>query len=136
DCGDESRMGEVGKKARKLKKPLIDIDHHRSNTYFGDVNIVSPEAAAAAEVVLDLVDQLRLPLSKEVAQCLLTGLVTDTLCFRTDSTTAATLGKAQRLMEAGADLTNIVQHTVSRMSTNTLRLWAEVFPTIKIEDHV
>src|SRR5689334_16686080 len=46
DCGDESRMGNVGKSARTLGVPLIDIDHHRTNTYFGDANIVDAAAVA------------------------------------------------------------------------------------------
>ena len=76
------------------------------------------------------------PIKADAAQCLLCGLVTDTLCFRTSSTTSATLGMAQRLMEYGGDLSYVVQHTVSRMATNTLKLWGQVMPTVRIEDHV
>src|SRR5262249_3383804 len=43
DCGDESRMGNVGKQARQLKTPAINLDHHWSNTDFGDVNLVNSE---------------------------------------------------------------------------------------------
>ncbi len=136
DCGDESRMGKVGQQARVLGKPLINLDHHWSNTLFGDANLVDAAWASASEGVLDWLDAMRLPISQTGALCLLCGLVTDTLCFRTDSTTAVTLAKAQRLMEHGADLSYIVQHTVSRMSTNTIRLWAQVMPTVKIEEHV
>jgi phosphoesterase RecJ-like protein len=71
-----------------------------------------------------------------VAQCLLCGLVTDTLCFRTNNTRAETLGKAQQLMAAGADLSQIVQYTLGRMATSTLYLWANVMPNIKLEDNV
>lgn len=136
DCGDEARMGKVGQQARALGKPLINLDHHWSNTLFGDANLVDAAWASASEGVLDWLDAMRLPISQTGAQCLLCGLVTDTLCFRTDSTTATTLAKAQRLMEHGADLSYIVQHTVARMSTSTIRLWAQVMPTVKIEDHV
>jgi len=136
DCGDESRMGNAGKQARQLKKPLIDLDHHWSNTKFGDVNLVDAMWAAAAEGVLDWLDAMHLEISATVAQCLLGGIVTDTLCFRTNSTTIDTLGKAQRLMGCGGNLTFIVQHTVGRMATSTIRLWAVVMPTVRIEDHV
>src|SRR5260221_1133501 len=136
DCGDESRMGNAGKQARQLTKPLINLDHHWSNTKFGDVNLVNSHWAAASEGVLDWLDAMHLPISSNAAQCLLCGIVTDTLCFRTDSTTVDTLGKAQRLMECGGNLTFIVQHTVGRMATSTIRLWAEVMPTVRIEDHV
>ncbi len=136
DCGDESRMGNVGKSARALGVPLIEIDHHRTNTYFADANIVDAAAVAAAECVLDWLDSMHVPISVDVAQCLLCGLVTDTLCFRTSNVTATTLGKAQRLMLAGGDLAFIVQNTVSRMSTDVIRLWGQVLPTVRIEDHV
>jgi phosphoesterase RecJ-like protein len=136
DCGDENRMGEVGKAARALAVPLINVDHHPTNTRFGDVNIIEGRTVASAEVVLDLLDDWQWPLTPDVAQCLLCGLVTDTLCFRTSNVTADTLGKAQRLMQAGGDLTYVVQNTVNRMSTDIIRLWGQVMPTVRIEDHV
>jgi phosphoesterase RecJ-like protein len=136
DCGDESRMGEVGKAARALAVPLINVDHHPTNTRFGDVNLVEGHTVASAEVILDLLDDWQWPLTPDVAQCLLCGLVTDTLCFRTSNVTADTLGKAQRLMQAGGDLTCVVQNTINRMSTDIIRLWGQVMPTVRIEDHV
>jgi bifunctional oligoribonuclease and PAP phosphatase NrnA len=136
DCGDESRMGNAGKSARTLGKPLINIDHHHTNTRFGDANLVDSVAVAAAECVLDWLDDLHIALTPDVAQCLLCGIVTDTLCFRTSNVTAATLGKAQRLMQAGGDLSVIVLNTVSRMPTDVIRLWGQVLPTVRIEDHV
>jgi bifunctional oligoribonuclease and PAP phosphatase NrnA len=136
DCGDESRMGNAGKSVRALGVPLIDIDHHRTNTYFGDANIVDPAAVAASECVLDWLAHMYLGITQDVAQCLLCGIVTDTMCFRTSNVTATTLGKAQRLMLAGGDLSFIVMNTVSRMPTDVIRLWANVLPTVQIEDHV
>jgi phosphoesterase RecJ-like protein len=136
DCADESRMGEAGKQARRLNKPLINVDHHASNTNFGDLNFVDAQWAAASEGVMDWLDAMDTAISPTVAQCLLCGIVTDTLCFRTASTTSQTLDRVQRLMERGGNLTFIVQHTLSRVSTNTIRLWAQVMPTVRIEDHV
>jgi phosphoesterase RecJ-like protein len=136
DCGDESRTGKVGQEARALNVPLINLDHHRTNTLFGDANLVDVATVASAEGVLDWLDHLGIALTPETAQCLLCGLVTDTLCFRTDNVTAVTLSKAQRLMASGAALSFIVQNTVSRMPTAAIKLWAHVMPTVHIEDHV
>ena len=136
DCGDEFRMGEVGKTARALNVPLINVDHHVTNTRFGDVNLVDGQTVAAAECILDALESWQLRLTPDAAQCLLCGLVTDTLCFRTSNVTASTLGKAQRLMAAGGNLPSVVQHTVNRVSTDTIRLWGQVMPTVRIEDHV
>jgi len=136
DCGDESRMGEVGKQARALNTPLINLDHHWSNTNFGNVNMIDSEWVSASEGVLRWLDAMQVQISLQTAICLLTGLVTDTICFRTANTKASTLGHAQRLIDCGADLAYIVQKTVSRMATSTIHLWAQVMPTVQIEDHV
>jgi phosphoesterase RecJ-like protein len=136
DCGDEPRMGEVGQVALKSGAPLINLDHHGTNTLFGTANLVDLETVAAAEGVLDWLDHMGVDLDATTATCLLTGIVTDTLCFRTDNVTAETFGKTQRLMARGASLAEIVQRTVSRKSYAGLRLWAQVMPTVRLEDHV
>jgi len=136
DCGDERRMGAVGQAARRTGRPLINLDHHPTNTFFGDANLVDPLTVAAAEGVLDWLDFMAVPLDRTTAFCLLTGFVTDTLCFRTDNVTVRTLGKAQRLMEAGASLSEIVQRTVSRRTYAGLRLWQAAIPGVQLEDHV
>lgn len=136
DCGDERRMGAVGQVARQTGRPLINLDHHATNTYFGDANLVDPATVAAAEGVLDWLDTMQAPVDGVTAFCLLTGLVTDTLCFRTDNVTAQTLGKAQRLMALGAPLSEIVQRTVSRKTYAGLRLWQAAIPGVRLEEHV
>lgn len=136
DCGDESRMGLVGQVALRSGLPLINLDHHRTNTRFGVANLVDVTTVAAAEGVLDWLDVMGIAPDRVAAHCLLTGLVTDTLCFRTDSVTSETLGKAQRLMALGAPLSDIVQRTVLHRSAAGLRLWQVVLPTVRLEDHV
>jgi phosphoesterase RecJ-like protein len=136
DCGDESRMGQVGQVALQSGAPLINLDHHRTNTLFGQANLVDLTTVASAEGVLDWLDHMGIAVDPVAAFCLLTGLVTDTLCFRTSNVTSATLGKAQRLMESGASLAEIAQRTVNRKSFQGLQLWAHVLPTMQLENHV
>jgi phosphoesterase RecJ-like protein len=136
DASDRSRIGDVGESALSYGTPLIQLDHHQTNLMFGDVNLVDARTVAAAEGVLDWLDQQGWPLSPDVAQCLLTGLVTDTLCFRTSNVTGTVLGKAQRLMLAGADLAAVVQRTVVRKSAKLMRLHGEVLSRIVLEDGV
>ncbi|MBN1563691.1 MAG: bifunctional oligoribonuclease/PAP phosphatase NrnA [Anaerolineae bacterium] len=136
DCGDEARMGQVGQVALQNGSPLINLDHHRTNTLFGQANLVDLTTVAAAEGILDWLDRMGIAVNETAAFCLLTGLVTDTLCFRTDNVTSDTLGKAQRLMASGASLAEIVQRTVSRKSMLGFQLWAQVLPTMQIEDHI
>lgn len=136
DCGDETRMGEVGHAALATGKPLINVDHHRTNTLFGQANLVDLTTVATAEGVLDWLDRLGIAIDPVTAYGLMTGIVTDTLCFRTDNVTSQTLGKAQRLMADGAPLGEIVQRTVSRTSYQSLQLWGMVLPTVRLEHHV
>jgi phosphoesterase RecJ-like protein len=136
DCGDEKRTGKAGEQARRLSVCWINLDHHRTNTGFADANIMDPAFVSAAECVLRWLDYMNVALTPEVAQCLMCGVVTDTMCFRIDAVTSETFHIAQRLMAAGANLTLIVQNTVSRMATSTLKLWAQVMPTVQIDDHI
>jgi phosphoesterase RecJ-like protein len=66
----------------------------------------------------------------------LTGLVTDTLCFRTSNTTPEVLEVAQRLMRGGASLMTVTQRTVNRQPFAMIKLWSEILPTIQLEDGV
>jgi bifunctional oligoribonuclease and PAP phosphatase NrnA len=136
DCGDESRMGKVGQGAKATGKPLVNLDHHRTNTLFGDANLVDERTVAASEGVLDWLPRLGVELDAEIALCLLTGLVTDTLCFRTDNVTSDTLGRAQKLMAYGASLSDIVQRTVNHRPYAGVRLWSVVMPTVQMAEHV
>lgn len=136
DCGDESRMGQVGAAAVAGGVPLINLDHHVTNTRFGTANLVDPGTVASAEGIFNWLPRLNVSLDETIATCLLTGLVTDTLCFRTHNVTAEVLGKAQRLMAAGASLSDITQRTMMRKPYAALHLWALVMPTIHLEDGV
>ncbi|MBX3064263.1 MAG: bifunctional oligoribonuclease/PAP phosphatase NrnA [Anaerolineae bacterium] len=136
DCSDERRVGKVGEAARRLQTPWINIDHHVTNVAYADANIMDPAFVSASEAVLNWLHKLNLPLSPDVAQCLLCGLVTDTLCFRISSVTAVTFAVAQELMAAGANLSEIVQNTIARMPTSALLLWKQVMPSVRIEDQV
>jgi phosphoesterase RecJ-like protein len=136
DCGDASRMGKVGQVAFQSGAPLINLDHHRTNTMFGTANLVDTATVAASEGVLDWLDRMGVAIDVETAFCLLTGIVTDTIGFRTDNVTSTTFGKAQKLMACGAPLSEIVQRTVNRMSYAELQLWSIVLSTVHLEDHI
>lgn len=117
-----------------LGRPLIQLDHHQTNLLFGDANLVDARTSAASEGVLDWLDQLQIPLNAQIAQALITGLVTDTLCFRTPNVSANTLQTGQRLIAAGADLTQVVQLTLARIPTGLMRLQALAVSRMQLED--
>jgi phosphoesterase RecJ-like protein len=112
----------------------INIDHHSTNTRFGRVNLVDEHAAAATEVILDLAPELGLPLDPQVATNLLTGLVTDTLGFRTASVRPQTFLRAARLMELGADLYNLYAHALVHRSFAAIRYWGRGLSRLERQD--
>ena len=129
DASSLDRLGDVYHERKLAGIPLAVVDHHITNTYFGTVNWVEPTCAATCQMLAYLADALGVRLSPELAECLLTGVITDTLCFRTTNTTPAVLEVAMHLQEAGANLAAIVQQTLNRMPYSTLRLWALVLPS-------
>lgn len=135
DCSDERRMGDVYEDALR-PLPLINVDHHVTNTYFGAINWVDPSAVATAQMVLALAEALDWPLSQPVAVCLLTGLVTDTRSFRTANVDAAAFQAGLRLVEAGASLGEITRQALGQRPFASVRLWGEAIDSAVMEDGV
>jgi phosphoesterase RecJ-like protein len=109
DVGSSDRLGELSKNAAAAET-LIVLDHHVTNDGFGDIAAIDPTAAATAELVMDLREILGWPITKEVANCLHTAIVTDTGRFQYTNTSPQTLQRAARLVEAGASPDEIGRH--------------------------
>jgi phosphoesterase RecJ-like protein len=106
-----------------VSSPDINIDHHITNDNFAKINIVNPQAVATAELVVDLLSSWDYKISKPVAEALLTGILTDTIGFRTSNTSAKALFMAAELMEAGADLARLYYQSLIQRTFPALRLW-------------
>ena len=102
DCADEGRMGAADEIFAQAKH-TANIDHHVTNTMFAQHNAVEAHAAAAAEVVKKLIEQLDADFGANIATCLFCGLVTDTGNFAYSNTTPDTLFAAGELLQRGAD---------------------------------
>ncbi len=136
DSSDRERLSEQYVEATFQAKPVVVIDHHITNVLFGDVNWVEPKAAATAQMCAELVREMGLPLDEEVALCLLTGIVTDTRCFRTSNTTAEVLQAATQLIEAGANLADVTEQVFRDNSLPRICLWAQALGGVQIKDRV
>lgn len=134
DCGDELRMGKVFEALPAPKPAVINIDHHVTNTHFGEINLIDTGANATAEILYDLLPGLGVTLSQALAECLLTGLITDTLGFRTNGVTPHTLRAAATLIEAGADLSSITQKALTVKPLANLYLWQIGLNNMKFQD--
>ena len=110
----------------------LNIDHHISSAGCGIVNIVDPTAAATAELLVLFQRQAGLPLNKEAAVCLLTGIITDTSSFQFTNTTARTMEVAAALLQAGAVPEPIVQHIYRSHPLSQLRFQAKAIDNAKV----
>ena len=86
---------------------IVNIDHHHDNTRFGTVNHVDPSAASTAEIVFRIVHELGVPLTRDIAEALYVGLVTDTGKFMYENTSPAAHRMAAELREAGVDAQHV-----------------------------
>ena len=101
DCSDLQRVGNVFEDAFV---PTINIDHHVTNLHFAEINIVKSQTPATAEILTQFIPEVGLTISKPTADALLTGIITDTLGFRTSNVHAETFRIVADLMEMGCDL--------------------------------
>lgn len=102
DVSSDARLG-IAKPILEAAPVSIAIDHHPSFTGFGEIHLVDPSAAATAEIVLELIDRLELPITTDIAGAIYSGLTTDTGSFKFQSTTSHTLRMAARLLDTGID---------------------------------
>ena len=125
DCGSLDRLGELADAARNAGH-LIVLDHHVSNTCYGSINVVDPDAAATAVVVRRLAHDLGWPLNRAAALCIYTGLVTDTGRFQYSNTTPDVFGLAQELSTFDLPIADITRQLFECHRFTYLQLVAAV----------
>lgn len=136
DSSDVERLGHLSKLPGFLDVPLLNIDHHKTNLNFGDVNLVDSRASSTAEIVLRLLETLAAPLDADMATALLAGIVADTRGFRTNNVTPQVIEAALRLMKAGASLPYVALHALDTRPTAAIRLWGAALSQLQVEDRV
>lgn len=121
DCSDLQRTGT----ALGGRTPDINIDHHVTNLNFARINLVCPDAQATCGILAENLEAWGLKVSEKTAKSLLTGLVTDTIGFRTSNVTANTLRLAAWLMDHGANLADLYNRAIVRRSFEAARYWGQ-----------
>ena len=119
DCGDLERTALFN----EWRPPLIvNIDHHITNKQFGQINWVEPDASATAEMIAVLLGDMRVPLTKDIALCLYTALMTETGSFRYSNTTPAVFRLAAELADLGVQPAWVSQKIYERNTVSRLKL--------------
>src|ERR687883_979162 len=132
DCANESRIADPEVLGRV---PLaVDVDHHHDNTRFGQINLIVADASSTGEVLRDLLRELGVELTPDIAEALYIALVTDTGRFQYTNTTPHSLRLAAELVEAGADVHRIFQSVYETVQFTKLKLLARALERAQIYD--
>ncbi len=129
DCAEINRLGEFAK-AFEAFKNTYSIDHHISNTRYAKYNFVV-DNASNCENVYDLITEMGVSITQDIANLLATGIVTDTGNFKHDNVTPKTFAVASKLKEAGADFNKIVYHNFTKQSKSRAKLHGLVMSKIR-----
>lgn len=111
DCTDTKRL-KCYEDYYENAKVKISIDHHGTNTMFADYNFVDPVSPACAQVLLVVLNSMKVQITKDIGTCLLTGIVTDTGGLRYTGVTTETLEITAELVRIGVNLAEICQKTL------------------------
>ena len=131
DCGTSSRLGE-GYRFFIQSSLRINIDHHISNDYYADYNLVEPEAAATGEIIFKLLDEMNYSMDMHTAACLYAAMATDTGSFRFTNTTAETHRIAAALHDVGIDFFALSQQLFDTRTPDEIRLLASVLGSFEL----
>ncbi len=133
DGSSADRFGAAYDPAKFNGRPVLVIDHHVTNDNFAPLNFVDRRVASTAEIIFRFVNAFGVSFDRNLAQCLLTGIVTDTLGFRTANTTVDTLKTVTALMEAGGSIPEIIEHSFNQVPLASLRLRGKIFSSAMLD---
>jgi phosphoesterase RecJ-like protein len=131
DCANESRLG-PDPEVLHQSRFTVDIDHHHDNTRFGDVNLIVADASSTAEVLRDILEELDVELTPDIAEALYIALVTDTGRFQYANTTPKALRLAADLVEAGANVHRVFQGVYENVQFAKLKLLARALERAQV----
>ena len=131
DCADFKR---TGKPFQSIGQPDMNIDHHITNEKFGKLNLIEGEEVATAAILTNYLPAWGYEITKPVAAALLTGLITDTLGFRTSNVTPEAMRQAATLMETGVDMPELYMRGLVRRSYEATRYWGAGLSNLQRRD--
>lgn len=106
DCSNRTRLYDPKNVFDKCNI-TVSIDHHTSNTYFADYNYVEGNSPAASQVILKVFKRLGIILTKEIGECLISGIITDTGGFRYDTVNEETFEFSSKILQIGVNISDI-----------------------------
>lgn len=134
DCADFQRIGKISSVISKIPV-IINIDHHITNTIFGNFNLIDTSACAATVIIYNLLKEMALPINSAIATSIYTGILTDTGSFRFANTNKSAFAICEKMVEAGVDPYNVALHIYGRYSFGQIKLLSMALESIEISDN-
>ena len=131
DCGNIERVGEMHSVLSKIR-PLINIDHHRNNSQFGDLNFVDDQSSSVGEIIYKLMKSADFPINKSIAENIFVSLQSDTGSFRYENTTSDTFHIAGDMVDWGVRPWKISRNVMDLYSLKKLKLLEITLKTIEL----
>jgi phosphoesterase RecJ-like protein len=127
ECSDITRPGLFDLE----KQFVVNIDHHSTTALFGDINWIDSTASAVGEMIYNLCKALGVRVTREIAECVYTALITDTGSFHYSNTSERTFKVASELVRAGVKPAKVSQAVFSNYPWSKIELLSEVLSTVK-----
>jgi phosphoesterase RecJ-like protein len=134
DCGDLERIG-PGSAVVGRTAVIINMDHHVTNTGFGAYQLIDTRASATCEIVYRLIKALAVPISRDMADSIYTGILTDTGSFRFSNTNQAAFAICAEMISLGADPYQIAQQVYGKYSLGRIKLLNLALDSIEISNN-
>jgi len=134
NCSDFEKMGRLYTKNSELfyETEVINLDNNSANEQFGEVNLINATASSVSEVIYDLLESMdEKSLDKNIATCLLTGIISATKSFQAANSTPQSFAVSAKLISLGADRQIVVNNLYKNKSLATLKLWGRVLARVK-----
>jgi bifunctional oligoribonuclease and PAP phosphatase NrnA len=134
DCGVLNRVGSAADAIATIPV-VINIDHHITNTRFGQYHLVDVEACATSEIVYRLIQAMDLDVDAAMATAIYTGILTDTGSFRFSNTNQAAFSICEAMVAAGVKPSTVAQHVYGTYSLGRIKLLNLALDSIEISNN-
>jgi bifunctional oligoribonuclease and PAP phosphatase NrnA len=135
DCCDYFRLGDLAEVVENTPSLKINIDHHRDNAFFGDLNYVRFIAGGAAELVFEVINALGVPVTGTIAEAIYVGMSTDTVGFRYIDPEGSMLRVIGELIKGGIDVEDLQEKIYCNQPDDYLENLAALLQTVTYEEN-
>ncbi|MEZ4210516.1 MAG: DHH family phosphoesterase [Patescibacteria group bacterium] len=138
DAADFSQLGDIYQYHPQIFSgiPVVNIDHHASNTNYGKANLVDTSATSTGEILVGVGEALGVEFNADIATGLLTGIISDTGSFQHANTTPKSLTVAAQMVGYGARQQEIIKHLFKTKPLASLKLWGRILSNIQFDNQL